>query len=216
MNIPNVQVTNFQSTIYNIQLIPNPTPVELVSFNAIYKRTFVELNWKTATELNNKGFNVERNQRSKVKGQSGWEKIGFINGKGTTTEMQSYSFLDNNPIAGTIQYRLKQMDFDGGFKYSNVVEVETQNLASNYFISQNYPNPFNPTTQIKYSIPEKSVVSVKVYDILGNEISTLVNEEKNAGNYLISFNGNKLSSGLYFYTINAGKYRATKKMLIVK
>ena len=139
-------------------------PVELTAFNASVNKNIVSLDWTTATELNNLGFEV---QRKSVDGD--YESLGFINGKGTTTEINQYSFVDKNVDAGNYTYRLMQKDFDGTFTYSNEVEVEVS-LPLEYSIEQNYPNPFNPTTTIRYSIPEDNFVSIKLYDVLGNEV----------------------------------------------
>ncbi|OGU77629.1 MAG: hypothetical protein A2W11_08185, partial [Ignavibacteria bacterium RBG_16_35_7] len=203
-------------------------PVELTYFAAYYNNGIVELIWITATELNNRGFEIERSQKSNVKSQI-WEKIGFVEGKGTTTEQQSYSFVDKNLSAGKYQYRLKQIDFDGTYEYSNEIEVEV-GIPDNFSLFQNYPNPFNPTTKIKYSIPdvtlsavpagrqevEGSLVTLKIYDVLGREVATLVNEEKPAGEYEFEFNANDLSSGIYFYKLQTEKYSSIKKMIYLK
>jgi hypothetical protein len=211
---PDVQAINFQSTELNVQLVPNPTPVELTSFTAENKGGRIQLNWSTSSEINNKGFEV---QRSEVRDQlSEWKTIGFVDGNGTTAKFHHYSFIDNIIIEGKTNYRLKQIDFDGSFRYSKVIIVETQNITSEYFLSQNYPNPFNPTTNINFSIPEKYFVTLKVFDVLGNEITTLVNEEKPAGNYTYTLNAETLPSGLYLYKLNAGDYTSMKKMLLIK
>ena len=159
-----------------------------------------------------------------------WESIGFVNGNGTTTEKSFYSFTDQSPVAGKSYYRLKQIDFDGSFEYSNIVEVELT-LPIEFSLEQNYPNPFNPYTKIKYTIPnvtlsgvEGSRVALKVYDVLGNEIATLVNEEKQPGNYEVNFDASKFSSGVYFYELrvedpstSSGKdFVETKKMILIK
>jgi hypothetical protein len=218
--ITNVQAINFQSTVLNIQLVPSPTPVELLSFIAREIDGKVNLSWVTATETNNKGFEIERRQRSDIGNQPAWEIVGFVNGNGTTTQTHSYSFKDENVQAGKYQYRLKQIDFDGSFAYSSIVEVEN-NIPTEFSLEQNYPNPFNPTTTIRYQIPDKEFVTLKIYDILGNEVTALVNEEKPAGSYTVEFtshskDGKSLSSGLYFYTISAGSFTSTKKMLLLK
>ena len=168
-------------------------PVELTSFKAIVNDNDVELTWSTATETNNQGFEIERQVVMAVRSQeSDWEEIGFVPGFGTTTETRSYSFIDNDLDEGKYQYRLKQIDFDGSFEYSDVVSVEIISPIK-FSLEQNYPNPFNPTTKIKYTIPvtlsevEGSLVTLKVYDVLGNEIATLVNEEKPAGSYEVEF-----------------------------
>ncbi len=158
-----------------------------------------------------------------------WERIGFVNGNGTTSQPNSYSFADNSLSTGKYFYRLKQIDFDGSFTYSNEVEVDLS-LPQTFSLEQSYPNPFNPSTTIKYTIPnvtlsalsraesrdEGSRVILKVYDILGNEVATLVNENKPAGNYEINFNASSLTSGIYFYTIQAGSFTDTKKMTLLK
>ena len=205
-------------------------PVELVSFNAKLKNDKVELSWITASELNNKGFEVERKSPSPTPSlregasqtplRSDWRAIGFIEGYGTTTEAKSYSFVDNEATTGNYLYRLKQIDFDGTYTYSNEVNVEiTPPLI--FALKQNYPNPFNPVTTIKYSIPDVGTglalsVTLKVYGILGNEVATLVNEQKQPGIYEIEFNADNLSSGTYYYTIIADGFVQTKKMIILK
>ena len=196
-------------------------PVELTAFNASVNKNDVVLNWTTATELNNLGFEI---QRKSVEGE--FESIGFVNGKVTTTGVNNYSFADSKVDAGTYLYRLMQKDFDGTFAYSQEVEVEIS-LPLEYSLEQNYPNPFNPVTTIKYSIPnvisipnsrERNLnVTLKVYDV-GNEIATLVKEEKRAGTYNVQFTMNnlQLSSGVYFYKLQAGSFVQTKKMVLMK
>jgi hypothetical protein len=189
-----------------------PIPVELTSFAASVTDFEVKLNWITATELNNKGFEIERT----VNTAGTWQNIGFVEGHGSTTEMNTYSYSDKNIIeSGVYFYRLKQLDYDGQFAYSNVVEVDVTKPL-NFNLSQNYPNPFNPVTNIKYSIPSVSKVTLKVYDVLGNEVSTLVNEVKNAGSYDVQFDASSLSSGIYFYTIQADNFTSTKKLTLMK
>jgi hypothetical protein len=204
-------------------------PVELISFTSEVEEDVVTLFWQTATETNNSGFEVERSQLSKVKSQTDWERIGFVEGKGTTTEIQSYSFTDK-PEPGIYKYRLKQIDFDGSFEYSQEIEAEAK--APNVFsLEQNFPNPFNPSTTIRYSIPnviasgakQSQMVTLKVYDILGNEVATLVNEEQTAGTYEVEFNTSSsfrlvrnLTSGIYFYQLKAGSFIETKKMIFLK
>ncbi|MBK7632307.1 MAG: T9SS type A sorting domain-containing protein [Ignavibacteriales bacterium] len=137
--------------------------------------------------------------------------------------------MDENLASGKYLYRLKQIDFDGLFEYSNNVEVVVA-VPDRFELSQNYPNPFNPSTKIKYTIhdvtlsPDKnginsvegSRVILKVYDILGTEVITLVNENKPAGNYEVTFDARTLSSGTYFYKLQAGSFVATKKLLLLK
>ncbi|NWG28696.1 MAG: T9SS type A sorting domain-containing protein [Ignavibacteriaceae bacterium] len=223
----NVVVNNFQTTVLNVQLVPNFIPVELISFTAVPIENTVQLNWQTATETNNKGFEIERLQDCKIKKLQDWETVGYIPGNGTTTELQYYSFSDKNIRPGFYQYRLKQIDFDGSFNYSDVVEVEVEALME-FSLEQNFPNPFNPSTKIKYVISNVEtrhasslqMVTLKVYDILGNEIATLVNEEKPVGSYEVEFNtssgiGN-LVSGIYFYQLISGNNVQTRKMILLK
>ena len=184
-------------------------PVELTSFSARAIEDKVELIWNTATETNNQGFEIERSNGGQ------FEKIGFVAGFGTTTENKSYSFIDKNVKVGKYTYRLKQIDFDGKIEYSQVVEVEV-NPPLTFGIEQNYPNPFNPSTLIKYSIAKDVNVNISVYNTIGEKVATLVNGFQQAGRYEVNFNAGNLTSGVYFYTIEAGDYKAVKKMLLMK
>ena len=202
-----------------LKTINGGVPVELISFTAEVDNNVVTLFWQTATETNNSGFEILRSTQNDNKG---WERVEFVEGKGTTTDIQSYSFTDK-PEAGKYIYRLKQIDFDGTFAYSSEIEVEVK--APNVFsLEQNYPNPFNPTTKIKYTIPaspksspkERTLITMKIYDILGNEVATLVNEEQAPGVYEVEFEGTGLPSGVYFYQLMAGSFIETKKMVLMK
>ncbi|MFQ3598265.1 MAG: T9SS type A sorting domain-containing protein [Chloroherpetonaceae bacterium] len=184
-------------------------PVELTSFNAQVLSNGVRLSWTTASEQNNAGFEVHRSND-----QANWTVLGFVRGAGTTTEAQSYTFTDAQ-AAGRVFYRLKQIDFDGQFEYSNVIEVNA-GLPKQFVLEQNYPNPFNPTTSVAYQLPTAGNVSLKVFDMLGKEVATLVNGRQEAGAYTINFNANQLSSGVYFYRLQAGNFVQTRKMMLVK
>jgi hypothetical protein len=188
-------------------------PVELTSFSADISGNNVLLNWTTATEINNQGFEIQRSEISSQK--SDWEGIGFVPGFGTTTEPKSYSFCDENLSKGMYSYRLKQIDFNGSFEYSKVVEVIIK-TPTEFSLLQNYPNPFNPTTTISWQSPVNSWQTLKIFDVLGNEVAILVNEEKSAGEYELEFNASDLSSGLYFYRLEAGNFIETKKMVLLK
>ncbi len=190
-------------------------PVELISFEGNVVDGDVRLRWGTATETNNLGFSIERRQTSNVKRDNNWNKIGFVQGYGTTTEPQTYSFKDESFLSGTYEYRLKQVDYDGSYEYSNIIEVEV-GIPTEFSLEQNYPNPFNPSTIIKYAMGSKQYASLKVYDILGNEVATLVNEEKEAGIYEVEFSATGIPSGIYFYRLTAGGFTAIKKMIILK
>ena len=197
------------------------TPVELVSFSAVVNERDVELIWITATELNNSGFEIQRLQDSKIERLQDWESISFVQGFGTTTETKYYSFIDKDVTNGTYKYRLKQIDLDGTFNYSEVIEVEIDFTPKEFVLFQNYPNPFNPSTTISYTIPKNGIVTLKVFDVLGNEIRHLIGGEQEAGTYQVKFNAEGLSSGMYFYIlnfkgINGENFNSTMKMTIMK
>jgi photosystem II stability/assembly factor-like uncharacterized protein len=223
------QTSGISSDLYDVSFIPNTNtgvavgfggvimrtdnggvPVELVSFIASVTKNDVSLTWSTATETNNSGFNVERKNAN-----ADWEEIGFVPGYGTTTEPRSYSFNDAGLNSGTYTYRLKQIDFDGSFEYSNEVEVEIANLVD-YSLSQNYPNPFNPSTRIEFIIPNSEMVNVSVYNSLGQKVADLVNEELSAGQHSIDFNAQGLASGIYIVKMKAGNFTDTRKMSLMK
>ncbi len=206
-------------------VIGYPLPVELASFSAECNDNDVMLSWTTASETNNKGFQVER-RKAKVESNGGdvesFESVGFVNGNGTSTELNHYSFTDENLSAGKYIYRLKQIDYDGSFEYSNEIEIDV-NVVNEFMLFQNYPNPFNPSTKIKYSIPlevkgQSSIVNLKIFDVLGNEVAVLVNEARTPGEYEIEIDAAKynLSSGVYYYTLTSGSFKQTKKMAIIK
>jgi hypothetical protein len=189
-------------------------PVELSSFTATVNQNKVELNWVTATETNNQGFDIERNSGS------GFEKVGYIPGFGTTTEEHSYSFTDVGLSAGNYSYRLKQIDFSGMFEYSKTIEVEVV-VPDIYSLAQNYPNPFNPSTKITFSLAADSKVSLKVFDVLGQEVASLINQDLTAGVHNVDFNAAGFNSGVYFYRIeasgvNGAKFVDVKKMILMK
>ena len=212
----NVSVTNYSSTFLNVSLVPDPVPVELISFSANNIGSDVILNWQTATEINNSGFEMQRSQMSKVKSQTDWNVIGFVPGFGTSTELKSYSFVDKNLLAGTYQYRLKQIDFDGSFEYSNNIEAEI-NSPSIFSLEQNYPNPFNPSTIISWQLPVGGLVQLKIFNSLGEEIETLVDEFQEAGTHSKLYIVNStLSSGVYYYQLRAGEYSSVKKLILMR
>jgi trimeric autotransporter adhesin len=199
-----------------------PLPAELVSLNAVVNGNNVLLSWSTASETNNQGFEIHKtvNSPQSVVGSEQWNIIGFVEGNGTTTEMHSYSFIDVNPFSGKSYYRLKQIDFDGSFEYSQTIEVDV-NVPLNFALEQNYPNPFNPATNIKFSLPVESEVTIKIFNLLGQEVAEAVNGNYAAGSHTVAIDGSSLSSGLYFYTINAvgadkKNFTSTKKMLLMK
>jgi len=197
-------------------------PVELISFTARANGNDVSLNWTTATETNNKGFEIQRTINNEQLTIEDWESVGFVEGNGTTTEARSYSFDDKNLENGKYFYRLKQIDYDGTFEYGKTVEVEI-NPIYKFRLEQNYPNPYSkssdgsPATAIKFSIPNSgNVVTLKVYDGLGSEVATLVNKKLSAGEYEVKFDGSGLPSGVYYYRLKAGNFAESKKMIILK
>lgn len=198
-----------QSTYSNVAQII--VPVELNSFNASLRDAGVLLEWVTATEVNNMGFEIQRNQSET------WVAIGFVEGKGTTSEITNYHFYnDLSEINSSVklQYRLKQIDYNGTFAYSEIVEVVF--IPENYSLSQNYPNPFNPTTTISFKLAKSTFVTLKIYNILGNEMAILVNQNMLAGKHEIRLDAKDLPSGVYLYTITAGDFVDTKKMILMK
>uniref|UniRef100_A0A7V3E878 Secretion system C-terminal sorting domain-containing protein n=1 Tax=Ignavibacterium album TaxID=591197 RepID=A0A7V3E878_9BACT len=193
-------------------------PVELTNFVANVVDRDVLLNWSTATEINNLGFEVER----KASDNGSWSKLAFIKSAGTTTEPQQYSYKDSRLESGKYSYRLKIVDLDGTYSYSDVVEVEI-GIPNQYALSQNYPNPFNPTTRIDYQLPFDAKVQIELYSITGEKVATLVNGDFSAGYHTYELNASRLnlSSGVYFYRISAtdfsnGKFVDTKKLVLLK
>jgi len=184
-------------------------PVELISFTASSISEGIKLNWSTATESNNSGFKVER-KNSKDE----WTELGFVPGNGTSTAQNNYSFVDQRPANGINYYRLKQLDYDGAFKYSPI--VESQFTPGNYELQQNYPNPFNPATSVKFSLPEDDMVNITVYNSIGEKVSTLVNEVKSQGSHTLTFDAHGLASGLYILRMSTGSFSRTIKMNLIK
>jgi photosystem II stability/assembly factor-like uncharacterized protein len=190
-------------------------PVELASFSAELVEQDVVLNWTTASELNNQGFEIEHSSDNEY-----FSKIGFVPGFGTTTEMKSYSFRISDIQSGVQYYRLKQIDFDGTETIYNSVEV-TGPVPNTFVLNQNHPNPFNPATAISFSLPVESVVTIKLFNLLGQEVTQITNTNFNSGNHKIEFNAEGLSSGTYIYSleakgVNGANFKSTKKMLLLR
>ena len=206
----------YSDELYQATATSVPLPVELSSFSALVNTNNVNLSWKTATEVNNNGFEVQReagSQKSESRGQ--WEKVGFVQGHGNSNSPKEYRFTDKSLAGGTnFVYRLKQIDNDGQYQYSKEVEVEV--VPKQFALYQNYPNPFNPETNIKFDLPEVSKVRVNVYNILGERVATLLDKTVEAGFHQVEFNGSNLSSGTYIYRIEAGNFVQTKKMVLLK
>ena len=195
-------------------------PVELKSFSAQTTNETVTLKWITASELNNKGFEIQRSPEivsSPI--ERNWEPIGYLDGNGTSNELNYYSYTDNNPIQGKSFYRLKQIDLDGTYQIFDEINVEIKSITE-YRLEQNYPNPFNPSTIINYSVPVGGHVSLKIFNLLGSEVAVLVDELKEAGRHSVEFSTekleNKIGSGVYIYTIKAGGFTQSRKMVVLK
>jgi hypothetical protein len=189
-------------------------PVELTSFTATANGSDVTLNWRTATEVNNYGFQIERNSGA------GFVEVGFVPGAGTIAEPQLYSFTDAGLNAGEYSYRLKQIDYDGSFEYSSTISVDVT-TPSQFYLEQNYPNPFNPATTIGFSLAVDSKVILKIYNALGQEVSTVVNENISEGFHEKFFDASSLNSGVYFYKIEATgvdgqSFTQVRKMILTK
>jgi hypothetical protein len=186
-------------------------PVELSLFSYRVNASDVDLNWVTESEKNNKGFEIYRNNLN-----SEWKKVGYVEGIGNSNTQKTYTFIDINPGSGTYNYRLKQIDFNGNFRYFNLNSNVVIGVPGKFSVKQNFPNPFNPVTRISYEIPTDVIVSLKIYDISGREIKQLLNEKQNAGYYSVIFNGENFSSGIYLYRLIAGNNIVTKKMILIK
>jgi hypothetical protein len=202
---------NGNFTFYKNLFAPIIVPVELTSFSYLILEGKIKLEWQTATELNNLGFEIQKlsNEFSK------WYTIGFVRGNGTTSDITDYSFIDDSPLLEKNKYRLKQVDYDGAYKFSEEITVDYI-IPSSFKLGQNYPNPFNPSTKISWQSPVGSRQTLKIYDALGKEVATLVDEFKPAGTYEVEFDANKLSSGVYFYKLTIDNFSSIKKLLLIK
>jgi|WetSurMetagenome_2_1015567.scaffolds.fasta_scaffold285259_1 hypothetical protein len=209
-----------------IHIFDNPVPVELSNFIATANLNNVTISWTTLTETNNSGFEIERvsslpdsKAGSTEPSQDGWKAIGFVPGFGTSTEIHSYTYNDSKLKYGSYSYRLKQLDYDGSVFYSDVINIDV-NVPGEFVLEQNYPNPFNPTTNIGFRISNEGFVSLIIYDVIGNEVAILVNEEKQPGTYEVEFSPEASirnpASGIYLYQLRAGSFVETKKMLLLK
>jgi hypothetical protein len=190
----------------------NPLPVELTFFKASVDGWSVQLNWETAAEVNNYGFEVERSTD-----KSSWRKIAFIAGHGNSNSMKQYSFTDIKVSSGKYYYRLKQIDNTGIFDYSKEIEVTIEKVIKDFTVEPNFPNPFNPSTTIKFGFQESVDATVVIYNSLGSKVAVLFNERTEAGKiYNLDFNGSQLTSGVYYYVVRGGNFKSVKKMILMK
>lgn len=207
--------TWYSANLNNPLNVTSGVPVELTSFSASGSKDGVRLNWETATETNNHRFEIERSKDNKS-----FSVIGFVNGKGTSTEISKYSFIDKGLNAGKYYYRLKQYDFNGSFDYSKSIEIN-YSVAQDFSLDQNYPNPFNPTTTLSFGLPVESDVVLSVYNTAGELVKTLAKGRLQSGTHSFSFGASDLSSGIYLYTlsakgVNGAEFTKTAKMLLLK
>ncbi|MCX6158131.1 MAG: T9SS type A sorting domain-containing protein [Ignavibacteriae bacterium] len=211
----NITVAHSHFSKYTIGSSDAPLPVRLSSFTSSPRGRNVLLDWVTASEINNAGFEIERVKSSELRVKN-WEKIGYLQGKGTVNTPTKYTFEDKNLQTGKYQYRLKQTDNNGNFEYFALNGEVEVGVPNKFNLSQNYPNPFNPNTVISFQLPVDSKVSLVIYDIRGKEVKTLLSEVRTAGYYTVPFNGSEFASGIYLYRITVDKYVMTKKMMLVK
>jgi len=202
-----------------------PVPVELTNFSVKKIKNKIILNWQTATEVNNYGFEIERastslttilNEEISSRAESReWKKIGFVEGHGNSNSPKDYTFYDSESPNGMVKYRLKQIDTDGTFEYSEEIEIEVESTIENKLVG-NYPNPFNPTTKIRFDLAREGDVAIVVYNVIGEVVEKLVDHKMVAGRHQVEFDASHLSSGIYFYRLNAGTFVDVKKMMIIK
>ena len=199
-------------------------PVELAAFNASAQGFGAELQWSTVTEVNADRFDVQRSAVGGQRSGNGWITVASVPAHGTSASIQSYTYSDKNVPMGSYVYRLKQVDRDGSFKYSSIVNVEVGSAPREFTLSQNYPNPFNPSTVISFELPVSSVITLRIFDLLGREVAMLVNDERAAGSYSVKWDATNVASGVYFYGLEArqndggkpGSFSQTKKLLLMK
>ena len=211
VNSPYNQKTSSATSFYT----GSPLPVELTSFSGLAINNIVTLKWSTATEVNNYGFDVERSIDSKT-----WTKVGFVTGAGNSNSPKNYSFTDQPDGATSFSYRLKQIDVGGAYKYYDPITVSLSG-GDKAQLMQNSPNPFNPSTAIKYYIPQAVDATITIYDLLGREVTKLVNSQVEAGYHVVYWNGrdrfgNAAASGVYIYRLTAGNFNEIKKMNLLK
>jgi len=199
-------------TLFALDDYDDPMPVQLESFTASLSGRNVILNWKTGFEINNAGFEIERRSEFDLK----WKKIGFVQGNGTVNSQSSYSYCDQGLNTAKYNYRLKQVNYNNSFEYFMLNSDVAVGKPVNYDISQNYPNPSNPSSQINFQVPADANVTLKVYDIRGREVKTLIDSYMAAGYYSAQFDGTNIASGIYFYRLNAEGFSKTLKLILVK
>jgi hypothetical protein len=205
---------SYFSNIFELQT-SSATPVELAIFTGKAHNNTISLEWATKTETNNYGFEIEKSINKVA-----WEAIGFVQGHGTSTSPQSYSFIDQSVTSGEYYYRLKQVDLNSSYKYSEIISVGITAPIS-FKLNQNYPNPCNPSTTISYTLPQSSHVELIVYNTIGQMVNSLVNTYQEAGSYSVQWNGDSsaglsVPSGIYYYKIETSFGTKLKRMTLIK
>lgn len=204
-----IRTAEFTPTIVSGDQPIDELPVELISFEVVVTETGATLLWETASETNNAGFEIELSYND-----AEFETAAFIQGAGTTSNLQRYRYDLDNLRAGLYAFRLKQIDFDGQFEHSDIVSVEI--IPNSYSLEQNYPNPFNPQTRIEFQLPATRHVTLEVFDSLGRRVALLVDGLKKAGPNSVTFDAKDLPNGTYIYRIQAGSFQETKSMILLK
>ena len=214
--LPNNGESSPSEYIFKVYVTPDiPLPVELASFTSSVNNRTVFLNWSTSSENNNSGFDIERSVLNNNEMYE-WVKAGSVRGYGNSNTTRNYFYEDKGLTSGKYKYRLKQIDFNGNYKYYDLSDEAVIGVPEKFYLSQNYPNPFNPVTKIDFEIPAGGNVSIKIYDNKGSEVKTLIDDFRNAGYYSVLFSGDELSSGVYYYKLETDKFKDTKKMFLVK
>jgi hypothetical protein len=207
--------TDYSNAFYSSSINNVPLPVELSSFKAQNTLNDITLNWETKTEFNSAKFEIERKSLN-----TDWNNIGYISASGNSNKAKQYTYTDKKLNSGKYSYRLKMVDRDGNFRYSDLINIEIA-APKEFFLSQNYPNPFNPSTKIDYQLPLDSRVTIELYNIVGQKVDELINKEQTAGYYSIELN-TKMASGVYIYRmvsndkIKGNNFISIKKMLMLK
>lgn len=193
-------------------------PVELTSFTASFINNSVELNWNTASEIDNLGFEVQRSVINVNNSREyNWIKVGFVNGSGNSHSPKNYTFIDTEVGHGKLAYRLKQIDTNGDFEYSSIINITAGEMPIGFLLHQNYPNPFNPSTQIQFGTDENTIATLTIHNVIGEKIETLFNGELSIGQvYNVTFNGSKYANGIYYYKLQTSNRNEVKKMMLLK
>ncbi|MBX7043256.1 MAG: T9SS type A sorting domain-containing protein [Ignavibacteria bacterium] len=211
----NLSTDNPGSLAVEFGQINEVLPVELISFTSEVEKNDVTLKWSVSNEIDNAGFDIERRTVTD-NSNAGWQKAGYVAGKGNYNGLTDYTFEDKGLPSGRFSYRLKQIDFNGNYINYELGGTVSIGVPDRFRLEQNYPNPFNPKTTIDYEVPYNSSVTIKLFDLSGREIRSVVNELKSAGYYSVTLESSELASGVYMYVMNAGNFVDSRKMIVIK